>query len=67
MRGLLVGWLVSLTNMLARILQGLIWADRRTCYHTETKVADQTYYHNQLQYTDTGPTSPSADPIARGA
>ena len=29
---------------------------------TETEVADQTFYHTQLQYTATGPTSPSADP-----
>ena len=34
---------------------------------TLTEVADQTFYLTQLQYTDTGPTSPSADPIMPGA
>ena len=31
------------------------------------EVADQTFYLTQSQYTDTGPTSPSADPITPGA
>ena len=30
-----------------------------TCFHTEIEVAD-------IQYTDTGPTSPSTDPITPG-
>ena len=38
-----------------------------TCCHTETKVADPTFYLTQSQYTDTGPTSPSADLIMPGA
>ena len=38
-----------------------------TCCHTEIKVADPTFYITQSQYTDTGPTSPSADPIMPGA
>ena len=38
-----------------------------TCCHTEIKVADQTFYLTQSQYTDTGLTSPSADPITPGA
>ena len=37
------------------------------CCHTETEVTDQTFYFTQLQYTDTGPTSPSADSISPGA
>ena len=37
------------------------------CYHTEKKVADQTFYLTQSQYTDTRPTSPSTDPIMAGA
>ena len=37
------------------------------CCHTEIEVADQTSYLTQPQYTDTGPTSPSADPITPGA
>ena len=35
--------------------------------HTEIEVADQTFYLTQSQYTDTGSTSPSADPIMPGA
>ena len=31
--------------------------------HTETKAADKTYYLTESQYTDTVPTSPSADPM----
>ena len=38
-----------------------------TCCHTEIRAADQTFYLTQSQYTDTGPTSPSADPITPGA
>ena len=34
-----------------------------TCCHTEIEVADHTFYLTQPQYTDTGPTSPSPDPI----
>ena len=34
---------------------------------TEIEVADQTFHLTQSQYTDTGPTSPSADPITPGA
>ena len=33
----------------------------------EIEVADPTFYLTQSQYTDTGPTSPSADPITPGA
>ena len=32
--------------------------------HTEIEVADPTFYLTQSHYTDTGPTSPSADPGA---
>ena len=35
--------------------------------HTEIEIADQPFYLTQSQYTDTGPTSPSADPITPGA
>ena len=44
-----------------------ICPDNFTCCHTEMEVADQTFYLTQSQYTDTGPTSPSADPITPGA
>ena len=36
------------------------------CCHTEIEVADQTFYLTQPQYTDTGPTSPNADPVMPG-
>ena len=38
-----------------------------TCCHTEIEVADLTSYLTQSQHTDTGLTSPSADPIMPGA
>ena len=51
----------------ASVSQGRIRTDNCTCCHTEMEVADQTFYLTQSQYTDTGPTSPSADPITSGA
>ena len=51
----------------ASVSQGRICSDNFTCCHTEIEVADQTFYLTQSQYTDTGPTSPSADPITPGA
>ena len=51
----------------ASVFQGRICTDNFTCCHTEIEVADQTFYLTQSQYTDTGPTSPSADPITPGA
>ena len=51
----------------ASVSQGRICSDNFTCCHTETEVADQTFHLTQPQYTDTGPTSPSADPIMPGA
>ena len=51
----------------ASVSQGRICSDNFTCCHTEIEVADQTFYPTQSQYTDTGPTSPSADPITPGA
>ena len=63
--GLLVGCLTSQQH--ASVSQGRSCSDNCTCCHTEMKVADQTFYLTQSQYTDTGPTSPSADPIKPGA
>ena len=63
--GLLVGCLTP--QQQAGVSQGRICSDKFTCCHTETEVADQTFYLTQSQYTDTGPTSPSADPITPGA
>ena len=51
----------------ASVHQGRICTDNFTCSHTEIEVADQTFYLTQSQYTDTGLTSPSADPITPGA
>ena len=62
---LLVGCLTS--QQQASVSQGRICSDNFTCCHTEIEVADQTIYLTQSQYTDTGPTSPSADPITPGA
>ena len=60
-----VGWLVGcLTSQQhASVSQGQTCSDKFTCCHTETEVADRTFYLSQSQYTDTGPTNPSADPI----
>ena len=41
--------------------------DNFTCCHTEIEIADQTFHLTQSQNTDTGPTSPSTDPITPGA
>ena len=49
------------------VSQGWICSDNFTCCPTEIEVADQTFYLTQSQYTDTGLTSPSADPIPPGA
>ena len=51
----------------ASVSQGRIFSDNFTCCHTEIEVADQTFYLTQSQYTDTRPTSPSADPRTPGA
>ena len=64
-RILLVGGLTS--QQQASVSQGRICSDNLTCCHTEIEVANQTFYLTQAQYTDTGPTSPSADPITLGA
>ena len=61
----LVGCLTS--QQQASVSQGRICSDKFTCCHTEIEVADPTFYLTQSQYTDTGPTSPSADPISPGA
>ena len=61
---LLVGCLTSQQH--ASVSQGGICTDNFTCCHTEIEAADPTFYLTQSQYTDTGPTSPSADPITPG-
>ena len=62
---LLVGCLTSQQH--PSVSQGRICTDNFTCCHTETEAADQTFHLTQSQYTDTGPTSPSADPTTPGA
>ena len=62
---LFVGCLTS--QQQASVSEGRISSDNFTCCHTEIDVADQTFYLTQSQYTDTGPTSPSAGPITPGA
>ena len=59
----LVGCLTSQQH--ASASQGRICSDNFTCCHTEIEVADQTFPLTQSQYTDAGPTSPSADPITQ--
>ena len=62
---LFVGCLSSQQH--ASVSQRRICTDNFTCCHTEIEAADQTFHLTQSQYTDTGPTSPSADPITLGA
>ena len=62
---LFVGCLTSQQH--ASASQGRICSDNATCCHTEIEAADPTFCLTQSQYTDTGPTSPSADPITPGA
>ena len=57
----------STSQQHACVSQGRICSDNSTCCHTETEVADPNFHLTQSQYTDTGPTSPSAGPITPGA
>ena len=61
----LVGCLTSQQH--ASVSQGWICSDSCTCCHTEIEAADPAFHRTQSQYTDTGPTSPSTDPIMPGA
>ena len=63
--GLFIGCLAPQQH--ASISQGQICSDHLICCHAEIEVADQTFYLTQSQYTDTGRTSPSADPTMPGA
>ena len=60
----LVGCLTS--QQQASVSQGRICTENLTCCHTEIQDVDPTFYLTQSQYTDTGPTSHSADPITHG-
>ena len=48
------------------VSQGRIYSNFTCCY-TEIEVADQTFCLTLSQYTDTGTTTPSTDPITPGA
>ena len=65
---MLVRWLVDQrpSNRLVYLRDGSAQTSF-TCCHTEIEVADQTFYLTQSQYTDTGLTSPSTNPITPGA
>ena len=62
---LFVGFLTSQQH--ASVSQGRICSDNLTCCHTEIGVANPTFHLTQSQYSDTGSTSPSTDPITPGA
>ena len=62
---LVVGCLTSQQH--ASASQGRICSDNSTCCHTEIEAADQTFHLTQSQYSDTGLTSPSTDPLTPGA
>ena len=62
---LFVGCLTSQQH--ASESQGWICSDNFACCHTEIEVTDQTFHLIQSLYTDTRPTSASADPIPPGA
>ena len=64
-RLVVVGCLMSQQH--ASVSQGWICSDNFMCCHTETEVADPTFHLTQSQYTDTGPTNPSTDPITPSA
>ena len=46
--------------------QGRICSDNFSCCHAEIGAVNQTFHLTQSQYTDTGPTIPSTDPITPG-
>ena len=64
---LFAGWLLNVPATCYSVSRGRIYSDNCTRCHTEVETAVQTFYLTQSQYTDTGPTSPSADPITPGA
>ena len=57
---LLVSCLTS--QQYASVSQGRICSENCKCCNTEKEVVDQIFYLTQSQFTDTGPTSPDADP-----
>ena len=62
-------WLLLLLLMVGCLTspqQAQICSHSCTCCHTEIEVAGYTFHLAQSQYTDNGPTSPSADPLTPG-
>ena len=53
----------NLSQQLVSASEGPVCWENCTCCHTETQLATQTGCSNQSEYTDTGQTSPSADPL----
>ena len=51
----------------ASVFKGRICSDNFKDCHTETEAEVQTFYLTQPQYTDVGPTSPSAYSMTPGA
>ena len=62
---LFVGWLLNVPAT-CECISGTDLLNL-TCCHTEIEVAGQTFHLIQSQYTDTGLTSPSTEPIMPGA
>ena len=62
---MLVGYLTFQQHVCISLEQ--ICSDKFTFCHTETEVADQTFYLAQSRCIDTGPTNPCADPFTPGA
>ena len=60
-----VCWFLNIQHV--SVSQGRICSDNFTCCHTEIEVADPAFHLTQSQHTDTGPTTPSTDPIMPGA
>ena len=56
----------SMSQQHTSVSQEKICSAKFICCHTNIEVADQTFYLTQSQYTDSGPTSPSADPTMSG-
>ena len=63
----MVGAGCSTSQQHADVSQGLIYSNNCTCCHTVIEVTDQAVYLTLSQYTDTGPTSLSADHKTPGA
>ena len=57
---------VTFGLVLVRLFVGCLTSPRHASV-SQVEVVDPTLHLTQSQYTDTGPTSPSADPVTPGA